>query len=249
MENQITPETTSFQTPTTQIENSEPIKIEAPKQNNFLVVLLSVLLIASVSIAGFFAYQTQKLVKELDEAKIPPLATLSPEPTSIPEPTNAAGSTPTTSPSPNTTKYMVPSTWVRYTTNDSLKLCLPPKWESKNIYGELFYNRDSSYQPTITIIQEIPYSGGSTSEAYFDYWKSEYPNISQLVTISDVNINGNNVKFVAPKDEAKSSPEGIAVMWYTNNKLWKAGLSNWNMINSSQSSFLNDFYTMISCSF
>ena len=80
-------------------------------------------------------------------------------------------------------------------------------------------------------------------------WKSEYPNISQLVTISDVNINGNNVKFVAPKDEAKSSPEGIAVMWYTNNKLWKAGLSNWNMINSSQSSFLNDFYTMISCSF
>lgn len=35
------------------------------KTNNFLVVLLSILLFLAVSIAGFFAYQTQKLVKEL----------------------------------------------------------------------------------------------------------------------------------------------------------------------------------------
>ena len=42
---------------------------QQPKTNNFLVILLAVLLIISVSISGFFAYQTQKLVKELQENK------------------------------------------------------------------------------------------------------------------------------------------------------------------------------------
>ncbi|MFZ3301667.1 MAG: hypothetical protein WA152_03080 [Microgenomates group bacterium] len=42
-----------------------PQVVEQPKQNNFLIILLSTLLVISVSISGFFAYQTQKLVKEL----------------------------------------------------------------------------------------------------------------------------------------------------------------------------------------
>lgn len=46
------------------VENSSP-SFEQPKQNNFLTVLLSILLLISISIAGFFAYQTQKLVKEV----------------------------------------------------------------------------------------------------------------------------------------------------------------------------------------
>ncbi|EKE05712.1 MAG: hypothetical protein ACD_19C00182G0040 [uncultured bacterium] len=37
----------------------------ATKNNSFLVTLLSVLLLISILIAGFFAYQTQKLVAEL----------------------------------------------------------------------------------------------------------------------------------------------------------------------------------------
>ncbi len=41
------------------------VVIEQPKRSNFLVILLSVLLLLAVSIAGFFAFQTQKLVKEL----------------------------------------------------------------------------------------------------------------------------------------------------------------------------------------
>lgn len=40
-----------------------------PKQNNFLVILISSLLIISCLIAGFFAWQTQKLVKEITEIK------------------------------------------------------------------------------------------------------------------------------------------------------------------------------------
>jgi len=42
---------------------------DKPKQSNFLVVLLSILLFASVSISGFFAFQTQKLVNELNVLK------------------------------------------------------------------------------------------------------------------------------------------------------------------------------------
>lgn len=48
-------------------ETTTPIAVEQPKQSNFLTVLLSILLIISISIAGFFAYQTQKLVGELDK--------------------------------------------------------------------------------------------------------------------------------------------------------------------------------------
>lgn len=48
---------------------------EQPKTSNFLVVLLSVLLVLSVSIAGFFAYQTQKLSKELNTLKLEPEST------------------------------------------------------------------------------------------------------------------------------------------------------------------------------
>lgn len=46
-----------------------PVIAEQPKQSNFLTILLSVLLIVSVTIAVFFAYQTQKLTRELQENK------------------------------------------------------------------------------------------------------------------------------------------------------------------------------------
>ena len=56
---------------------------EKPKKNNFLVILLSILMLLALAIAGFFAYQTQKLAKELSEFKNQNLAT----PTSEPEST------------------------------------------------------------------------------------------------------------------------------------------------------------------
>lgn len=64
----------------TQISNAEPVSTITPvvsadtngqrsKANSFLVVLLPILLFVSVAIAGFFAFQTQKLVKELQEVR------------------------------------------------------------------------------------------------------------------------------------------------------------------------------------
>jgi len=145
-------------------------------------------------------------------------------------------------------KFTAPTAWVKFTTQDGLKLCLPPKWES-NQYGTLTYNRDTGYQPTVTIVQSIPYTNGSYADAYYNFWKQEYQNVSQLVTATQTNINGHTAFTFTPIGEPKSSPEGLAVAWYASGKLWKAGLSNWSMINSSQTAFLKDFYTMISCSF
>ncbi len=60
----------------------EPVQ-PVVKQSSFLITLLSVLLLISVFIAGFFAYQTQNLVKDITKLKtVPtPIATDSPDPT------------------------------------------------------------------------------------------------------------------------------------------------------------------------
>lgn len=66
------------QAPTNEVQTT-------PKQSNFLVTLLSILLLISCLIAGFFAYQTQKLVKELTIYRLQP--TEAPVPTPTPYPT------------------------------------------------------------------------------------------------------------------------------------------------------------------
>ena len=52
------------------------------KHNNSLIMLLSVLLLISCIIAGFFAYQTQKLAKELQEIRSQELVKQTPKPIS-----------------------------------------------------------------------------------------------------------------------------------------------------------------------
>lgn len=59
--------------------------VQAVKQSNFLVILLSFLLLISVLVAGFFAYQTQQLVKQLTAYSVQ--KTQTPTPISSPEPT------------------------------------------------------------------------------------------------------------------------------------------------------------------
>lgn len=60
---------------------------QQPKTNSFLVILLSILLFISVSIAGFFAYQTQKLVRELTALKNTPTPVATIEPIATADPT------------------------------------------------------------------------------------------------------------------------------------------------------------------
>lgn len=63
---------------------------EQPKQSNFLTILLSVLLIISVSISGFFAYQTQKLARELQGIRSEEKVVATSKPSIEPVATNSA---------------------------------------------------------------------------------------------------------------------------------------------------------------
>lgn len=65
------------------------VKIEQSKKTNFLVILLSTLLIISVVISGFFAFQTQKLVKELTLLRTEPTPMATVEPTTEAVATNS----------------------------------------------------------------------------------------------------------------------------------------------------------------
>ena len=80
--------------PIEQVKKEETIK--SSRNNGFLVVLLSILLIISVLIAGFFAYQTQKLVKEFNKDQSETFT-----PTAIPTQTP----TPTVDPTANWQTY------------------------------------------------------------------------------------------------------------------------------------------------
>jgi hypothetical protein len=151
------------------------------------------------------------------------------------------------SPASPSTTYIVPSTWTK-TTFNGLSLCLPPKWEVGN--DGIYFNRDASYRPMTASLQEIPYSSGSRRQAYLDYWKSEYPDVENLVSFSEIPIGQKSALLINPTtNEVKESPEGLAVIWLAQSNLWKASLSGWQMVNDSKSAYLNDIYTMISCSF
>ena len=199
------------------------------------------------------ASQTQNTQTQGDTAVIPiqsPVLVTRVPSISNPKNTPSPQILPTNTPSINTHTYLVPKIWTRVTTSDGLTLCLPPKWETDQ-WGNVYFNRDPAYKPNVTYIQEIPYISGSRREAYYKFWETEYPDVRELVSIRETNIGNNTVLTIFPTIDpsVKSVPDGhLAVIWFANGKLWKAGLSGWNMVNDSQAVFLKDFYTMISCS-
>ncbi len=156
-------------------------------------------------------------------------------------------STPTNKPN----SYVAPSNWTKSSLmQKSLTICLPPKWES-DLDANVYFNRDANYRPLVAYVQNIPYTSGSTREAYLKFWEGEYPDVRTMVTFQEIVIGNNSALAVYPSEsrEPKYSPDGLAVVWYAGGKLWKAGISNWASVNTSQTAFLKDFYTMIACSF
>jgi hypothetical protein len=92
-----------------------PQVVVEPKGNNFLVILLSILLFISVAIAGFFALQTQKLVSELTVLRSEPTSVATVEPTIEPESTNSATTDPTVG-------------WKKFESNQGVLLKYPTDW-------------------------------------------------------------------------------------------------------------------------
>lgn len=221
-----------------------------PQSKYFLITVISLVML-SIGLTGGFLL-SQSLQNQNQEAVQPTVIpnTLRPS-TALPTAKfKFTDQTSVTSVPATKINYTVPSDWKKTTLKSGLTLCLPPKWEY-NGFADLEFNRDPGYKPTITTIQNIPYSGGSKRVAYFNFWNSEYPDVSNLVSVEETDINGNSALTIYPNNsaEVKQSPEGLAVVWFVSGKLWKAGLSSWSYINPSQKDFLTDFYKAISCGF
>jgi len=128
--------TTNTQTPTPQIEPAQKMETAEPKKNSsFLVILLSILLIISVLIAGFFAYQTQNLVKEITKLQV------------IPTPITSTEPIPTTDP---TTDWKV-----HIFSKIGLSIALPEKWYT---HKEVLGSPDGGYGSWISYPVDNPSS-------------------------------------------------------------------------------------------
>lgn len=229
----------------------QPLPNTVSDQRRFVPVVIGIVILLIIVAGGSYYLGTKSaLSPKPDIFQTTPIPTVVKEPTTTntASPTDATSSTPTSKP----VSYTAPSSWKKTPMmNNTLTLCLPPKWEADQ-WGNVYFNRDAAYRPNVTYIQGIPYSSGSRREAYYMFWETEYPNVRELVSIKETNIGSNTVLTIYSTNpaESKISPDGnLAVVWYANGKLWKAGLSGWNMVNDSQSAFLKDFYTAISCSF
>jgi len=112
------------------------------KSSNFLIIFLSVLLFISVSIAGFFAYQTQKLAKELTAYSVQ-----KEQQTPTPTPTYEPGLEPEPVPTEVLTKD-----WKTYTDPRALfSFKYPSNWRMEKGdlgIGEMFGN-PGEYQLTL----------------------------------------------------------------------------------------------------
>jgi len=130
-------------TPTTPVVTPQ-IVVEQPKQSNFLIILLSSLLFISAVIAGFFAYQTQKLVTELTVLKNEPT------PTAIAkvEPTRDPGLEPEPVPLEILTKD-----WKTYTnTKNKYTIKYPVTWQIKENVNDLF---PAEIPPTTFLFEQV----------------------------------------------------------------------------------------------
>ncbi len=234
------------------VQNRNSEMHETPPSSPKLVPVLVVLLSISVVVIGVLFNQNRILSDKLNQFNIIPteMPSVIAVPTDYVNPMEVISSPAVDVASTvQKVRYTPGANWTR-SVYAGLNLCMPPKWEIDS-YAGIYFNRDSGYRPAVTFLKELPYTGGSKREAYFAYWKTEYPDVKNLVTITDNNINGNSVLTIYPKlSESKTAPDGnLAVVFYAGGKLWKAELSNWSMVNDSQNAFLQDFFTMISCSF
>ncbi len=99
-------------------------QLNQPQKSNFIIILLSVLLFISLAIAGFFAFQTQKLVNELTVLRSEPTPIATAETTVEPIVTNS----PVSVSSPiATTPSQIPG-W-NFFTNNSFTFQYPSGWK------------------------------------------------------------------------------------------------------------------------
>lgn len=149
-------------------EVSTPVIVEQPKQSNFLVILLSVLLVISISIAAFFAYQTQKLVRELQEIKDVEEIVNTTEPTAEPIATESSELDPTADWKTYTYQkisFKYPSNWTLVT--DKMIAVQPPYINAGDEFPAIsFYAIDNPNNLTVKEYDDMVSSEGMDPALY-----------------------------------------------------------------------------------
>ncbi len=163
-----------------------PQVVVEPKGNNFLVILLSILLFISVAIAGFFAYQTQKLVKELTILRSEPTSIATLEPMNEPVSADNATADPTANWKTyinNSSNYQIkyPTTWKAV--NFGLMEAKPADTDTKNV--RLSYQPDISKTETGLSIEESGVVMAS-QDIKFDKTKTIGTEVAKCGTTSDL---------------------------------------------------------------
>lgn len=211
---------------TPQVVVEQPLPAQAGKQSNFLVILLSVLLLLSVSIAGFFAFQTQKLVKELTalktEEKVVAVATEASTTESI------------------ATEVDPTADWKIYTDkNDKFSFKYPKNWYLWNSAdGDSLLLDESSFDPNLIVEPDqvdITITTTSNKELMNAYTANFLPT-SQVTTNNNVVFKIED-KSLNPKEEGPAS-QYLFAQTVINNNLYRFGLT--------QSTFKSTFDQILS---
>lgn len=158
-------------------ETTTPIFVEQPKESNFLTILLSVLLIISIAISGYFALQTQKLVKELAILKTEK------------EVTNTFGPT-AESVAADSSEADLTANWKTYiNTSSNYQISYPTDWEAVN-YGLMEAKPADSY----TKIVRFSYQPDiSKSDIGFNIEETPVVNISQDIEFNESKNIGSRI--------------------------------------------------------
>jgi hypothetical protein len=144
------------------VSNSIPANDQQPKTNSFLVILLSVLLFVAVAIAGFFAFQTQKLVKEITVLKN--------EGNSVAVPSTEPVATESSEVDPT-------ANWKTYTSNEQLDIPESYFEKFRNLKNDLPKSFIFRYPDTWKIIKIEPSEYQKTVNLGYYLYKSD-PNVN-----------------------------------------------------------------------
>jgi hypothetical protein len=173
-----------------------------------------------------------------------------------PTPVSSGKEIPSEKPTPQPTKvspsviqiqnyYPKPPSWRTVVVkNKGISICLPPKWEVADEYGNIIFNRDPGYKPSVAQINYYDYKGGSRREEYINLkvrYEYEPAKLKSETKVTELYINGRSVLRIS----IPSFPE--ALVFVMGNRLYAVELSFWNLVNDSQAAFNRDIYTMIGC--
>lgn len=217
MQENATPESTVISEQST-VSTVTPSTVHG-SQNSFLVILLSSLLIISVAISGFFAYQTQKLVTELkiknEELMRSSSAIIkTPEPATEPLATNSSMAVDPTA-NWKTFNSLMYGFLVKYP-QDWLGICkdISGDWTTGSICELRSPNTDPyNTREFITISVEKPSLGRMTLEEIVNFELKNFGN-----NLSKKSINGIDGYFYTNKDSSvfftQKGNYFIVINWY-----------------------------------